>query len=89
MSTRTTASDPAVALYDSVTGLAFFDSADEAEDFLAWTAEHDERDLRRLSNAALAELRRRWRDSRSDTPTETRVPYANSFADTAAGPGSN
>jgi hypothetical protein len=61
-----TASDPAVALYDSVSGYAFgevFTNADDAESFLAYANEHESRDLRILSAADLEKLRKAWADA--------------------------
>lgn len=64
MGIRTTAGDPAVALYDSVTGLAFgevFNSADDADSFLDYMRDVDGRDLRKLGQDTFAEARREWR----------------------------
>jgi hypothetical protein len=68
MSVRIT--DPQnVALYDSVTGLAFgetFSSADEAEDFLQHYASRlDASDLRSLTPLQLAHVRLEWQGSRT------------------------
>ncbi len=65
MSVRiTTATE--VALYDSVTGIAFgetFQSAEDAEAFLAWLPSFE--DPRTMSVVALAGLRLEWEKARS------------------------
>ncbi len=53
----------ACAMYDSTSGRAFgplFDSADHAENFLAFASENDVHDVRRISEAKLEGLYSKW-----------------------------
>ena len=56
-----------VALYDSVTGIAFgatFETEEDAEDFLQYAAATDGTDLRLMTPLQLATLRHKWDESR-------------------------
>jgi len=68
MSVRLTSSDRRVALFDSVTGVAFgptFADEDEAEAFLRWAAGRIA-ELRRASDADLVRLVATWRRERAE-----------------------
>lgn len=68
MGVRTTGSEPAVVLYDSVSGYPLatevFSTEEEAEAFLNYAEGEQDLDLRRLPPRDLAELRRRFHESR-------------------------
>ena len=67
MGVRTTASENVVAILDSVTGWAFgptFATVQEADDFLAWSAEQGLPDLRNLRDSLIEQAYRQWLTAR-------------------------
>jgi len=65
MGIQNTAAEDTVALFDSVSGVAFgpvFDSEDEAEDFLNFCELEGHDDIRQLAEGTLMELHIKWQD---------------------------
>ena len=63
MGVRLTSREDKVALYDSVSDIAFgpvFDSEEDAEKFLEWLAINDGRDARELSASEIDRLQYQW-----------------------------
>jgi hypothetical protein len=72
MTVRITSQEGKVALFDGVSGWAFgptFDTEEEADDFLAFSAHHPE--LRLLPAHELQQRHRAWLDSKKQLATLT------------------
>ncbi len=70
MGVRNTATENVAAMFCSTDGRAFgptFDSGAELDDFLEWAAEHEDNDLRTLSEHDLNAIIMQWRAARART----------------------